>query len=57
MNVNIETSWHQQLQQEFDKPYFASLVDFVKAEYKNHTCYPKGSHIFAAFDHCSFNDV
>ncbi|MEW7278548.1 uracil-DNA glycosylase [Aquimarina sp. 2201CG1-2-11] len=57
MNVNIETSWHQQLQQEFDKPYFVSLADFVKAEYKNYTCYPKGNHIFAAFDHCSFNDV
>ncbi|EZH75292.1 uracil-DNA glycosylase [Aquimarina atlantica] len=57
MNVNIEPSWNQQLKEEFDKPYFASLVGFVKTEYKNNTCYPKGSDIFSAFDHCSFDDV
>lgn len=57
MNVNIEPSWNQQLKEEFDKPYFASLVGFVKTEYKNNTCYPKGSNIFSAFDHCSFDDV
>ncbi|WP_062059350.1 uracil-DNA glycosylase [Aquimarina longa] len=57
MNVNIETSWNQQLKEEFSKPYFTALANFVKTEYKNHTCYPKGSEIFAAFDHCSFDDV
>ncbi|WP_108867157.1 uracil-DNA glycosylase [Aquimarina aquimarini] len=57
MNVNIETTWNQRLSKEFDKPYFTTLVDFVKSEYKNNTCYPKGSDVFAAFDHCSFDDV
>jgi uracil-DNA glycosylase len=57
MNVNIEPSWNEQLKEEFDKPYFASLVGFVKTEYKNNTCYPKGNDIFSAFDHCSFDDV
>ncbi|MGY3794387.1 uracil-DNA glycosylase [uncultured Aquimarina sp.] len=57
MNVNIDPSWKEQLKNEFEKPYFKTLTDFVKAEYKDHTCYPKGSEIFAAFDHCSFDNV
>lgn len=57
MNVNIENSWKEQLKPEFSKPYFNTLVDFVKTEYKNGTCYPKGSEIFAAFDYCKFEDV
>ncbi len=57
MNVNIEQGWKAELKDEFDKPYFSELVKFVKEEYNRNTCYPKGSEIFAAFDHCSFNDV
>jgi len=57
MNVNIDDSWKAQLKEEFEKPYFQSLVDFVKTEYNTQTCFPKGSEIFAAFDYCSFNDV
>ncbi len=57
MSVNIESSWKEQLKDEFIKPYFAELIAFVKTEYSNTTCYPKGSEIFAAFDHCSFDDV
>ncbi|TPN89156.1 uracil-DNA glycosylase [Aquimarina algicola] len=57
MSVNIENSWKEQLETEFEKPYFKTLIDFVKAEYKNHTCYPKGKYIFSAFDHCRFDDV
>lgn len=57
MNVNIEQGWKEQLKDEFEKPYFVELAKFVKAEYHRNTCYPKGSEIFAAFDHCSFDDV
>lgn len=57
MNVSIDPSWKQYLQAEFDKPYFKSLAEFVKAEYKNYTCFPKGSQIFNAFNHCSFDAV
>ncbi|GAA4278962.1 uracil-DNA glycosylase [Aquimarina mytili] len=57
MNVNIEPSWKEQLNDEFSKPYFSDLVDFVKGEYTNTTCYPKGAEIFSAFDFCGFNDV
>lgn len=57
MNVNIDTSWKDRLEPEFEKAYFKSLVHFVKNEYSQYTCYPKGSEIFSAFDHCSFDDV
>ncbi len=57
MDVNIEHGWKEQLKEEFDKPYFSELVNFVKTEYRNNTCYPAGSRIFSAFDYCSFDDV
>ncbi|UOB17448.1 uracil-DNA glycosylase [Abyssalbus ytuae] len=57
MDVNIHESWKTYLQPEFEKPYFNTLTEFVKNEYKNYTCYPPGKQIFSAFDHCHFNDV
>ena len=53
MQVNIEPSWQQQLQGEFDKPYFAKLVGFVKQEYARYTVFPPGRLIFNAFNHWS----
>ena len=57
MQVKIADSWKNILQNEFDKPYFKDLADFVKSEYKNQQCFPKEDEIFAAFDFCSFNDL
>ena len=57
MNVRIAESWKPVLQPEFEKDYFKNLVEFVREEYKKYRCFPKGSEIFAAFDHCSFDDV
>ena len=57
MNVKIESSWKEQLQEEFNKPYFQNLVSFVKKEYKSQTIYPPGSLIFNAFNLCSFKDT
>lgn len=57
MTVDIHRSWKPFLQLEFDKPYFKDLVAFVKQEYKNHQCFPNGSDIFNAFNHCHFDDV
>jgi uracil-DNA glycosylase len=57
MNVSIDESWKVQLQEEFEKPYFRNLVAFVKSEYSQYTCYPKGNHIFSAFEHCPFHAV
>ncbi len=57
MTVNIDSSWKEQLQEEFDKPYFTNLSQFVKQEYADHTCYPPGDLIFSAFNHTPFQEV
>ena len=54
MEVDIHPSWKPYIEEEFSKPYFTQLAQFVRDEYRTHTCYPKGSRIFAAFDHSTF---
>lgn len=57
MEVRIGQSWKEQLQTEFDKPYFATLTERVRSEYKRCTVFPPASRIFAAFDETPFNEV
>jgi uracil-DNA glycosylase len=58
MDVNIEASWKQELKEEFDKPYFAQIVNFLKEEKKaGKTIYPPGKLIFNAFDCTPFDKV
>ncbi|MCV9386045.1 uracil-DNA glycosylase [Reichenbachiella ulvae] len=57
MNVKIHQSWKSRLVDEFEKPYFQSLVDFVKSEYQNHKVYPKAGDIFKAFDYSHFDET
>ena len=52
MDVRIADDWKALLADEFDKPYFRSLVEFVRSEYASTTIYPKGGNIFRAFDKC-----
>ncbi len=57
MNVRIEDSWKKELAEEFEKPYFAQLTEFVRNEYSTGTIYPPAKLIFNAFDHCPFDKV
>ena len=57
MAVQIEESWKQYLQGEFEKPYFEQLTAKVRQEYKTCTCYPPGPLIFNAFNLCPFDQV
>lgn len=57
MEVRIDESWKARLQDEFDKPYFKTLADFVRQEYGNGVVYPPAKLIFNAFDLCPFDDV
>lgn len=51
MDVKIESSWKAALAEEFEKPYFESLVRFLHNEKSaGKTIYPPGSQIFRAFD-------
>ena len=55
--VKIEASWGKVLADEFEKPYFKALTEFVRQEYGQGPCSPPGNHIFAAFDLCPFDKV
>ncbi|UJH91620.1 uracil-DNA glycosylase [Antarcticibacterium sp. 1MA-6-2] len=57
MNVEIHPGWKNELKDEFEKPYFKELISFVKQEYDQNTCYPKGRHIFEAFNRATFDNV
>ena len=57
MNVKIDPSWQKYLAEEFDKPYFNELTEFVKKEYKDEIVYPPPKYIFRAFDLCPFEKV
>ena len=50
MEVRLETSWKSLLKDEFEKPYFRELAEFVRSEYKNNTVYPPPKFIFNALD-------
>ncbi len=57
MDVKIEQSWKVQLQEEFDKPYFKQLTEFVRLEYQAQKIFPPAKLIFNAFDQCPFDQV
>lgn len=53
----IGNNWDKLLEEEYEKPYFKSLLEFLKEEYKTKTVYPKRSEIFNAFRYTSFDNV
>lgn len=55
--VRIAQDWKEILQEEFSKPYFDELVEFVKGEYATGEIYPAGRNIFRAFDKCPFDKL
>jgi len=57
MDVKIEPSWKAQLQDEFEKPYFKQLTEFVRSEYASQQIFPPAKLIFNAFDQCPFDRV
>lgn len=60
MNVNptIEDSWKQALSEEFQKPYFSDLKQFLVAQIEEKkTIFPPPQRIFAAFKHTPFDQV
>ena len=57
MNVKIAEDWKALLADEFEKPYFTELVEFVREEYGSRQIFPRGSNIFRAFDKCPFDKL
>ena len=56
-DVKIAPSWKENLNDEFTKPYFTQLTEFVRNEYKTQTVYPPAKEIFNAFDCCDFDET
>jgi len=57
VNPQIEESWKEILIDEFNKPYFSQLKDFLVEEKKQHIIYPPGPLIFNAFNKTPFDKV
>lgn len=57
MDVKIEESWKNALQQEFEKPYFYQLTGFVRREYAENVIYPPAKNIFNAFNLCPLDKI
>lgn len=54
---NFPDSWRSALSDEFSKPYFRALSDFVAREYEYKTIYPAKEDIFRALEKCPFDNV
>ncbi|MBO5693510.1 MAG: uracil-DNA glycosylase, partial [Tidjanibacter sp.] len=52
MKVRINSEWQELLGEEFEKPYFQELVNFVRHEYATQRIFPEGRNIFRALDLC-----
>lgn len=58
MNVKIEASWKEVLEDEFKKPYFKQITEHIKTEKEQgKVIYPPGSLIFNAFEKTPFDAV
>ena len=55
--VHIGNDWDEILKDEWQKPYYLKLRDFLKNEYKNRTIYPNMNDIFNALKYTSFRDT
>ncbi len=57
VNPQLEQGWKEVLKDEFEKPYFPALKDFLIKERSQYTVYPPGPQIFAAFNQTPFEKV
>ena len=55
--VHIGNDWDDILKNEWQKPYYLKLREFLKNEYAHHTVYPKAENIFNALKYTSFSDT
>lgn len=53
----ISNDWLDAIGEEFNKPYYKELDNFVKEEYKNHQIFPDVNDIFSAFHYTPLKNV
>ncbi|PLT30292.1 uracil-DNA glycosylase [Peribacillus deserti] len=57
MGKPIDNEWGRLLAEEFEKPYFTELEQFLQKEYETETIYPASEDIFNALRLTDFNKV
>ncbi|MBO4896894.1 MAG: uracil-DNA glycosylase [Clostridia bacterium] len=55
--VKIGNDWDGKISEEFQKPYYLKLRQFLKEEYSSHTIYPDMYDIFSALKATSYSKV
>src|SRR5688572_23549398 len=55
--IQLEEGWKKLLEKEFHEPYFQQLRNFLVEERKSHQVYPKGGHIFRAFEETPYQNL
>ena len=55
--VHIGNDWDEILADEWQKPYYLKLREFLKSEYSQRKIYPEANDIFNALKYTSFSDV
>jgi uracil-DNA glycosylase len=57
MIPSLPASWRAQLADEFDKPYFVKLQEFLQAERRQHTVYPPEKEVYSALQRTPYDAV
>jgi uracil-DNA glycosylase len=57
LHLKLPISWHSVLAEEFDKPYFRQLEDFLAEERQTQTIYPPETDVFSAFELTTYDKV
>lgn len=57
MIPKFNNEWDQLLEEEYKKPYYKELWDYLEEEYKNATVYPSIENLFSALDYTNYSDV
>ena len=55
--MKIRQSWYDLLKDEFEKPYFKNLQEFLKEERSKYTVYPDDDLVFNAINHVPLDKV
>ena len=55
--ANLNKGWGSRLAEEFKKPYYLQLNEFLKREYETKTVYPEQDDIFNALRYTDYQDV
>lgn len=57
MQQQMNNDWDEVLREEFEKPYYQELLQFVRKEYEEQVVYPPKEDVMAAFAQTAYKDV